>query len=47
VADHLAEGGVARRRMSTVGFGEAKPVASNETEDGRAQNRRVEFRISE
>jgi OOP family OmpA-OmpF porin len=47
VADYLAAGGVARRRLSTVGFGEAKPVASNETEDGRAQNRRVEFRISE
>ena len=47
VADYLADGGIARRRMSTVGFGEAKPVASNGTEDGRAQNRRVEFRINE
>ena len=45
VADYLAGAGVARRRLSTVGLGESKPVASNETEDGRAQNRRVEFRI--
>jgi OOP family OmpA-OmpF porin len=45
VASYLAAGGVVRRRLSTVGFGESKPVASNETEDGRAQNRRVEFRI--
>jgi len=47
VADYLAGGGIARARMATVGFGESKPVASNETEDGRAQNRRVEFRVSD
>jgi OOP family OmpA-OmpF porin len=47
VTDYLTAGGIARRRLSPVGFGESKPVASNETEDGRAQNRRVEFRISE
>lgn len=47
VADYLAAGGVSRKRMSTVGFGESKPVASNETEDGRAQNRRVEFKINQ
>ena len=47
VAGYLVEGGIARSRLSTVGFGEANPVASNETDDGRAQNRRVEFRITE
>jgi outer membrane protein OmpA-like peptidoglycan-associated protein len=45
VADYLARGGIARSRLSTEGFGESKPVASNMNEDGRAQNRRVELRI--
>jgi len=47
VADHLAAGGIARSRMSTAGYGESKPVANNTTDDGRAQNRRVELRIIE
>ena len=45
VADYLARGGVARSRLSTKGFGESQPVASNMDEDGRSQNRRVELRI--
>jgi outer membrane protein OmpA-like peptidoglycan-associated protein len=35
--------GVDAGRLSANGFGPAKPVASNDTADGRAQNRRVEF----
>ena len=31
--------------MSTVGYGESKPAASNKTNEGRAQNRRVEILI--
>jgi len=46
VADYLTRGGVARRRLTTEGYGESKPVASNETADGRAQNRRVELRVA-
>jgi OOP family OmpA-OmpF porin len=45
VADYLSRGGISRGRLATEGFGESKPVASNMTEDGRAQNRRVELRI--
>ncbi len=44
VADYLVAGGIDRGRLRVVGFGELQPIASNETEDGRAQNRRVELR---
>lgn len=36
---------VARQRLTIQGFGEAQPIASNDTEDGRALNRRVEVAI--
>jgi outer membrane protein OmpA-like peptidoglycan-associated protein len=45
VASYLSSNGVSRTRMVTVGAGEGHPVASNDTEDGRAQNRRVEITI--
>jgi len=45
VAGYLAGQGVPSARMVTVGAGEGHPVASNETEEGRAQNRRVEITI--
>jgi outer membrane protein OmpA-like peptidoglycan-associated protein len=45
VKDYLVKGGISASRIETVGYGESKPVASNDTEDGRAQNRRVELRI--
>lgn len=45
VADYLARGGVARSRMRVEGYGESRPVATNDTEDGRAQNRRVELHV--
>ena len=43
VKNALINRGVNGRRMTTVGFGEAKPAESNETEEGRAFNRRVSF----
>lgn len=46
VADYLAAGGIHRNRMHIEGFGETKPVASNATDDGRAQNRRVELHVA-
>lgn len=45
VADYLAAHGVQPARIGTRGFGESNPVASNDTEAGRAANRRVEIKI--
>lgn len=43
VMDALIAKGVDKTRMSFVGWGQEKPVADNRSEDGRAQNRRVEI----
>jgi len=43
VLNFLTKNGVAQSRLSTESFGETRPVASNDTEEGRAQNRRVEI----
>ena len=45
VADYLANAGIARSRMRTTGFGETRPIDTNETDIGRAKNRRVELSI--
>jgi OOP family OmpA-OmpF porin len=46
VAKFLTEvGGIAVDRVSVYGYGESRPVASNETADGRSANRRVEILI--
>ncbi len=45
VKNALVGKGVDPGRMTTIGYGESKPVASNATEAGRQQNRRVEIRI--
>jgi OOP family OmpA-OmpF porin len=42
---YLLSKGVDASRIISKGYGETNPVASNKTEDGRQQNRRVEFRI--
>lgn len=43
VASYLVSQGIAGNRMRTVGYGEERPVATNETDAGRAMNRRVEI----
>ena len=43
----LSVNGISEERLGFEGFGEAKPVMSNETQEGRAQNRRTEFLIIE
>lgn len=45
VAGYLSSHGVKTQRLITIGAGETHPVASNDTEAGRSQNRRVELTI--
>lgn len=44
VKTYLVNSGVDAKRISTKGYGESRPIASNATEEGRMRNRRVEFR---
>jgi len=46
VANYLRGRGIANGRIKIKGYGETAPVASNETESGRAENRRVNFLIT-
>jgi len=43
----LVKAGVAKNRLASAGFGQEKPVDTNDTEEGRQNNRRVEFHIEE
>lgn len=42
----LIKEGVDEKRIIAIGFGETKPIADNATDEGRAQNRRTEFKIA-
>jgi len=44
VKDWLVNKGIEARRISTVGYGEDKPVADNKTKEGKQKNRRIEFK---
>ena len=46
VLDYLVSGGVDEDLLTAVGFGETQPVADNETDEGKAQNRRIDFRVT-
>lgn len=45
VVGYLIENGIDRSRLASAGFGETKPIASNKTAKGKAQNRRVEVKL--
>ncbi len=46
VVDYLISKGIAAGRFQQAGFGETKPIATNDTDEGKALNRRVEFTIN-
>ncbi len=46
VRDYLVQQGVAAGRITVRGYGPTRPVATNSTPEGRARNRRIEFRIT-
>jgi len=43
VTDYLVKAGLPADRFTPVGYGSTQPVAGNETEEGKAQNRRIDF----
>jgi outer membrane protein OmpA-like peptidoglycan-associated protein len=47
VRDALIAAGVAANRITTIGLGEGQPVASNDSEEGRARNRRVDVIVTD
>ncbi len=47
VKKYLVDHGISADRLETKSFGETKPIAPNDTKEGRAKNRRVEFKLIE
>lgn len=47
VVEYLIEAGIERARLTYMGYGESQPVASNDTPEGRQENRRTAFKIIE
>ncbi len=43
----LVKRGIEAKRLTAKGYGQDKPIASNDTDEGRSQNRRVQFTIVE
>ena len=45
VREYIVSKGIDANRITSQGYGETKPVATNDTDEGRQLNRRVEFKI--
>lgn len=45
VVNYLIEKGISSNRLTSAGYADTQPIADNKTEDGRQQNRRVEFKV--
>jgi outer membrane protein OmpA-like peptidoglycan-associated protein len=45
VQDYLVSNGITADRLTSAGFGESKPIDSNKTKAGKANNRRVEVKL--
>lgn len=46
VTDYLISKGVSEKRLQYKGYGKSRPIDTNDTEEGRANNRRVEFKVT-
>ena len=46
VLSYLTNSGIQAKRLSAAGFGESQPIATNDTVEGRALNRRIDFSVS-
>jgi OOP family OmpA-OmpF porin len=47
VTDYLVKAGLPASRFTAVGYGSTQPIASNDTDEGKAHNRRIEFVVKE
>ncbi|HEY8375396.1 MAG TPA: OmpA family protein, partial [Nannocystis sp.] len=47
VRDYLVKAGIDSSRLEPIGWGEEKPIDTNKTAEGRANNRRVEFNLKD
>jgi OOP family OmpA-OmpF porin len=45
VREYLVSKGISPRRLKVIAYGEDRPIGSNDTKEGRAENRRVELKI--
>ena len=46
IKNYLVTAGISSERISTIGFGDQRPLSDNTSEDGRRKNRRVEIRVT-